>query len=67
LLAPSGDASQLAGHVVALLADPARRRAMGEAGRRVAVARYGLARLVDDIDGLYREVVGSTAGNGTSG
>lgn len=34
LLVPRGDAAALAAAVVALLEDPARRRAMGEAGRR---------------------------------
>ena len=55
LLAPFGDARALADHVSALLADPARRRGMGEADARV-VAAYGLDRLVDDVDALYREL-----------
>lgn len=58
LLAPQGNAGALATQVVGLLADQARRRAMGEAGRRLVLARYSLARLVDDIDALYREVLG---------
>ena len=57
LLAPVGDARALADHVVTLLADRDRRRLMGEAGRRSVVARYGVARLVDDIDHLYRELL----------
>jgi glycosyltransferase involved in cell wall biosynthesis len=56
LVAPFGDARQLADHVVALLADPARARAMGERGRQHAIARYQIDRLVDDIDALYREL-----------
>jgi glycosyltransferase involved in cell wall biosynthesis len=57
LLAPSGDAERLADHVGGLVADPPRRRAMGEAGRRAVVARYGINRLVSDIDGLYRDLL----------
>jgi glycosyltransferase involved in cell wall biosynthesis len=57
LLAPNGDAAALAGHVHTLLADPARRRIMGEEGRAAVVARYSLDRLVDDVDRLYRELL----------
>jgi len=58
LLAPFGDAPGLARHVQTLLADPARRCAMGARGR-AAMARYHVDRLLDDIDALYREVIGS--------
>ena len=58
LLAPFGDAPGLARHVQTLLADPARRRAMGARGR-AAMARYHVDRLVDDVDALYRELIGS--------
>ena len=57
-VAPFGRAEALASAVAQLLADPARRRAMGERGRASVVARYGVDRLVDDIDGLYRELLG---------
>jgi glycosyltransferase involved in cell wall biosynthesis len=57
LLAPFGDAQALAADVGSLLNDPSRRRAMGERGRRHVVARYGIDRLVDDIDRLYRELL----------
>jgi len=57
LLAPDGDAGALAGHVAALLNDPDRRRRMGDAGRALVVARYGLDRLVADVDALYRELL----------
>ncbi len=57
LLAAFGDARALADHVVTLLADRDRRRLMGEAGRLSVVARYSVARLVDDIDHLYRELL----------
>jgi glycosyltransferase involved in cell wall biosynthesis len=57
LLAPDGDASALATHVETLLADPERRRRMGAAGRALVVARFGINRLVADVDALYRELL----------
>jgi glycosyltransferase involved in cell wall biosynthesis len=57
LLAPFGDAALLADHVGALLADPDRRRRMGDEGRRSITARYTLDRLVDDVEQLYRELL----------
>jgi glycosyltransferase involved in cell wall biosynthesis len=57
LLAPCGDAPALAERVVALLGDGDRRRNMGRAGRESVVARYGIDRLVDDIDALYHELL----------
>jgi glycosyltransferase involved in cell wall biosynthesis len=57
LLAADGDATALARHVSALLADSDRRRRLGAAGRALVVARYGLDRLLDDIDALYRELL----------
>jgi glycosyltransferase involved in cell wall biosynthesis len=57
LVAPDGDASGLAIHVATLLGDPERRRRMGAAGRAQVVARYGINRLVADVDALYRELL----------
>ena len=57
LMAPAGDADGLADHISGLVAEPQRRRAMGDAGRRFVVARYGIDRLVSDIDGLYRDLL----------
>jgi glycosyltransferase involved in cell wall biosynthesis len=57
LLAPFGDAALLAEHVSALLADPDRRRRMGDRGRRAVTARYTLDRLVDDVERLYLELL----------
>lgn len=57
LLAPPGDACQLADHVSRLIADPQRRRVMGDAGRRLVTAQYGINRLVTDIDKLYRDLL----------
>jgi glycosyltransferase involved in cell wall biosynthesis len=52
------DAAGLAAAVATLLGDPPLRRAMGERGRASVVARYGIDRLVDDVDALYRELLG---------
>jgi len=57
LLAPFGDARALAEHVDALLADRDRRRRMGEAGRQAVSSRYGLDRLIGDVERLYRELL----------
>jgi glycosyltransferase involved in cell wall biosynthesis len=57
LMAPDGDASTLATHVLTLLADPQRRHRMGATGRALVVARYGLDRLVADVDTLYQELL----------
>jgi glycosyltransferase involved in cell wall biosynthesis len=53
LLAPSGDADGLARAIVALLRDPARRQAMGQAGRESVRQRFSAARLVGDVERLY--------------
>ncbi len=57
LLAPFGDAVALSDHIVSLLGDPVRRRAMGEHGRAAVLSRFGLDRLVDDVERLYRELL----------
>ena len=57
LVAPFGDARALADHVLTLISDPDRRRRMGEAGRQTVSARYGLDRLIDDVERLYRELL----------
>jgi glycosyltransferase involved in cell wall biosynthesis len=54
LLAPFDDAPGLARAVDALIIDPPRRRAMGERGRTAMLSRYGIDRLVDDVESLYR-------------
>jgi glycosyltransferase involved in cell wall biosynthesis len=57
LLAPFGDARALADQVQTLLADRDRRRRMGEAGRQAVSSRYGLDRLIGDVERLYRELL----------
>jgi glycosyltransferase involved in cell wall biosynthesis len=57
LTAPDGDVSALAAHVSTLIEDPMRRRQMGANGRASVVSRYGLDRLVTDVEQLYRELL----------
>ena len=57
-VAPYDDDAGLAAGVTTLLGNPSLRRTMGERGRASVVARYGIDRLVDDIDALYRELLG---------
>lgn len=56
LLVPPGQAAALAEAIAALARDPARRRAMGEAGRRFAVDHCSLAAMVGAYDRFYRRV-----------
>ena len=56
-VAPFGDAEQLASHVAGLVLDPDARRSIGDAGRAHVLARFGIDRLVGDIDRVYRELL----------
>lgn len=60
LLAPVGDVGAFSAHVTALLADPARRRAMGRAARARACEHFSLGPAVERYEALFRRVVGST-------
>lgn len=53
LLVPPGDAAVLAGAIGELLADPERRRRMGEAGRRRAAELFDLPRFQQEHLALY--------------
>ena len=55
-LVPANDADALARAVEFLLANPARRRAMGEAGRRRARENFSAAAIVPRYEELYRRV-----------
>ncbi|MFN3928015.1 MAG: glycosyltransferase [Thermoflexus sp.] len=48
------DGEGFAGAMVALAQDPARRKALGEAARRLAVARYDWAQTLAPLEALYR-------------
>jgi glycosyltransferase involved in cell wall biosynthesis len=58
VLVPPRDAGALAGALVAMAGDEARRRSLGRAARARAIERYGAERLLRDVDALYRELAG---------
>jgi glycosyltransferase involved in cell wall biosynthesis len=57
VLTPPGDAEALATALVRLARDPEARQRMGAAGRERARNRYGVERLVRDIELLYHEAL----------
>jgi glycosyltransferase involved in cell wall biosynthesis len=58
ILAPAGDEGALADALRTLLLDPARARALGEAGRRTVAERLSHDVMVSRLLDLYREMVG---------
>ena len=56
-LVDAEDSDALAARLAELAADPERRAQMGEAGHARVIERYAVARLVDDVDRLYRELL----------
>jgi glycosyltransferase involved in cell wall biosynthesis len=56
-LVPPGDPEALAAAIVATLEDPDGSRTRALAGRDHVLAQYDIARLVDDVDRLYRELL----------
>jgi glycosyltransferase involved in cell wall biosynthesis len=59
LLIPFGDMPALASAIEALLADPARRRAMGQRGQAKVQARYTWDHIYQRLRALYEELTGS--------
>jgi glycosyltransferase involved in cell wall biosynthesis len=57
VLVPPGDPEALAGALLDLLPDAARRAAMGEAGRERAVGRYSWRVTAEATAEQYREVI----------
>jgi rhamnosyl/mannosyltransferase len=57
LVVPPGDPGALAAAVRALLADPDRRRRMGAAARRRALAEFSAAVMIDRVEQVYQEVM----------
>jgi glycosyltransferase involved in cell wall biosynthesis len=51
---PPGDADALAAAIGRLADDPARARAMGEAGRRRAAAEFAVDRMVEQVTEIWR-------------
>jgi glycosyltransferase involved in cell wall biosynthesis len=56
LLAPPRDTTQLAAHILALLKDPGRARAMGEEGRRRLREQFDVDRMVAELSDLYQRL-----------
>lgn len=56
-LVPPGDVDALRAALEGLLSDPAGLRRMGAAGAERASERFTLPRMVDEIEGLYRELM----------
>ncbi|HXG45166.1 MAG TPA: glycosyltransferase family 4 protein [Gemmatimonadales bacterium] len=61
LLVPPRDVPALAAALEALLADPSRRASMGQCGREIAEAEFGLAGVVESTLALYRELLNRVA------
>jgi glycosyltransferase involved in cell wall biosynthesis len=57
-----GDANALSDRLAELASDPGRRAQMGADGRTRVLERYGVERLVDDIDRLYRSLLDAHTG-----
>jgi glycosyltransferase involved in cell wall biosynthesis len=58
LLAEAGDAPAIAGHLLSLLGDDARRTTLGAAGLRRAREEYSVERMTDRTLDVYRRAVG---------
>jgi glycosyltransferase involved in cell wall biosynthesis len=56
-LVDADDGDALATRLAELAADPELRARMGEAGHARVIERYAVARLVDDVDKLYRSLL----------
>ncbi len=56
-LVDANDEEALAARLAELAADPELRARMGEAGHARVIERYAVARLVDDVDMLYRKLL----------
>lgn len=56
-LVPLDDVEATADRLEELARDPARRAAMGRAGRERVLPRYAVSRLVSDVDDLYRRLL----------
>ena len=60
LVVPRGDSAALAKAIGSLLADPERRREMGQAGRARALRLFDWDRSAEQFEELYREVAART-------
>ena len=62
LLAPVKDPLTLAGRICTLLADADRRREIGENLRATVAENYGIAKMVDATEAVYREILARVSG-----
>jgi glycosyltransferase involved in cell wall biosynthesis len=58
LLVPPEDSGALAEAIASLVADPARRRKMGDAGRQRVLERFAIGSMVRDTGDVYRRALG---------
>ncbi|RDI74270.1 Glycosyltransferase [Gaiella occulta] len=61
-----GDTAVMAARLAEIAADPALGERLGQAGRERVLRRYAVARLVDDVDRLYRALLEGTSRASTS-
>ncbi|MGB9182848.1 MAG: glycosyltransferase family 4 protein [Solirubrobacteraceae bacterium] len=61
LLSPPEDSEQLGANLIALIEAPARRREMGQAGRRRVREYFHAKRMADEVEGVYRWTMNSTS------
>jgi len=59
LLAPAEDSRALADAIAGLVADPARRRKMGESGRQRVLEHFAVRAMVDQTVAVYRRALGA--------
>jgi glycosyltransferase involved in cell wall biosynthesis len=64
-LVPARDPRSMARAALSLLADPARRKAMGRAARASALARFRPEPIVQRLEALYRDLVARPATGST--
>jgi glycosyltransferase involved in cell wall biosynthesis len=57
MIVPVGDPAALADAVLALMHDPEHRREIGAAGRRLVEKRANYHRCMDQLEGVYRELI----------
>jgi glycosyltransferase involved in cell wall biosynthesis len=61
VVTPPGDADALAAALTEILGDERRRRDLGEAARRRALEKFGLARMVEETEAWYAELLDQKA------
>lgn len=61
LLAEAGAIDDLCERLIRLARDPALRERMGASGRERVAGRYGVERLVDEVDSLYRSLLAASS------